>query len=356
MKKLEIFGVSILSIAAVVVLIAGIFLLAKPYLEEAGYAPTGLWSFGGACIKETLFLSDYEATDIILNAGDSHTFHFYRGEYDLLRPDHSYFQAWSEPSLYRGAEDVYAEVSLNGVFVPDKTWDGSQSVYLPDYQCGDNTITITNTGDNPIAISKAVVAMYPDESWRCNGIYVQESCTHTEYYEGCVTFADTHALSHYCIPGATTTTTIDPCAGVVCSPICDGNRRLYDGECHNGLCDYGSDQYCTYGCSGGVCNPQQTTTTTIPVVDCYTPSDCEGKYHPLGVGYWMCENNVCIWKTVTTTTKTTVTTTSTSQVTTTTGGTVTTTIPGTTTTTLPNGDDGFFEGLWNWLMKLFGLN
>lgn len=60
-----------------------------------------------------------------------------------------------------------------------------------------------------------------------------------------------------------TTTTTDPCAKITCPPYCDGDIRLYDGECRDGTCVYGSDEPCTYGCSNGQCNPPATT-TTIP--------------------------------------------------------------------------------------------
>ncbi|MBW2278536.1 MAG: hypothetical protein JRF63_13665, partial [Deltaproteobacteria bacterium] len=58
----------------------------------------------------------------------------------------------------------------------------------------------------------------------------------------------------------------DPCQGVTClSPpadyCVDGNTaRQYNvpGTCTDGICDYTySDAACTYGCSGGVCNPPE---------------------------------------------------------------------------------------------------
>ena len=59
----------------------------------------------------------------------------------------------------------------------------------------------------------------------------------------------------------TPTPTPDPCQGVTCTSYCVGDRAFYNGFCLNGNCYY-SSMPCSFGCSGGVCNPAPTYTPT----------------------------------------------------------------------------------------------
>jgi len=143
------------------------------------------------------------------------------------------------------------------------------STFIKNYGAQDLIgVQITGTATGEICYTYDFELGY-FETIGCSGTFTMPDEMVTLYFralraEGSEWIVDNErivTLTPYSAPTPTPSPTPDPCQGVTCTSYCVGDRAFYNGFCMDGTCYY-SSMPCSYGCSGGACNPTPTWTPT----------------------------------------------------------------------------------------------
>jgi|GEM_PF-5158843 len=150
-------------------------------------------------------------------------------------------------------------VSIPQSTLPGTTCYGESDAGYDIYNKG--TVTFTTGGGS--------ATQYTDRCVDANTLREYNCVDHPTY----VSYNDIECV---CIDGACES---DKCSGVSCNNKCEGNNRLYDGECNpsTGKCEY-RQEICQFGCENAHCLDPE----------CSSDSDC-------GSGE-ECKDNVCVEK------------------------------------------------------------